>query len=221
MSTHTPYQAILFDLDGTLIDSAPCFFATLKEFAKHYDGVMPSYEQVRQQSSNGSLSLIHLLLDEKQLQQYDQDTLKEHFLSLYTQYLTTSLSLFDGVEAVLERLKNKQIPWGIVTNKPQRFVLPIINYLGLQAEVSVIISGDSTPTPKPHPAPIHLALKYLQLAPQHCLYVGDAERDIIAAKAAKMPALIARYGYLSATEMPDEWGALSSINHASELLEWI
>jgi phosphoglycolate phosphatase len=147
--------------------------------------------------------------------------MREEYLALYTANLCLHTTLFPGMAELLDELEGKGIAWGVVTNKPARFTSPLLELLGLTKRAASVVSGDTCSHPKPHPEPLLCAAREIGVAPQSCLYVGDAERDIEAARAAGMPALVAAYGYLGANDKPETWRALSIIDSPAEIMRYL
>ena len=191
---NSPLRGVLFDLDGTLLDTAPDMIAALNQLRAEHNATALPYDLARTQVSHGSSGLVRLGFPELQGEAFEQ--LRLRFLDLYTARLTNETALFEGFEVVLATLEQRAMPWGIVTNKPAFLTDPLLAALGLDRRAGAVVSGDTLPQRKPHPAPLLLAASQLQLPPATCLYVGDAERDVQSARAAGMPVLVARYGYL-------------------------
>lgn len=213
-------KAILFDLDGTLVDTAPDLGAALNAMRERR-GLGPIAETAyRPQSSHGSQGLIRLGFGVDQ-QHTDFPALRQEFLAHYAVNLTCNSVMFPGMAEVLEYLDMCRIKWGVVTNKPSCYTQPLLVHLGLAERAAYIVSGDTCMHPKPHPAPLHHACEIAQVQTQDCLYVGDAERDVQAANAAGMPALIALYGYLGEDDLPKTWGACGFLDSALDLVGWI
>ena len=199
-------QAVLFDLDGTLADTAPDLGHALN-LQRERHGLPPlPQEIIRPYASHGTVGLFDIGFGLT-----PQDArfapMREEYLTLYTANLCLHTTLFPGMDELLAALEARNIAWGVVTNKPARFTNPLLELLGLSKRAASIISGDTCSHPKPHPEPLLCAAREIGVAPQSCLYVGDAERDIEAARAAGMSALIADYGYLGAEDHPESWGA--------------
>ena len=213
-------DAVLFDLDGTLVDTAPDLVGALNR-VRHDLGlpVLP-FAALRRFASHGARGLLGAGLD---LRPEDDgyETLRLAFLAHYAAALCVESALFDEVDALIDDLDARAVPWGIVTNKAERFTHPLLVALGLDARVGTVVCGDTTPHAKPHPAPLLLAAERLGIAPERCLYVGDAERDIAAGIAAGMPTLIAEYGYLEAEDNPEGWAADGMISTPRGLLDWL
>lgn len=213
-------RAVLFDLDGTLADTAPDLGHALN-LQRERHGLAPlAQEIIRPYASHGTRGLFEIGFG---LTPEDArfDPMREEYLELYTANLCRLTQLFPGIAALLEALEERNIHWGVVTNKPARFTEPLLEQLGLIGRAASIVSGDTCPHPKPHPEPLLCAARDIGVAPQHCLYVGDAERDIEAARAAGMPALIADYGYLGAADRPETWGAQGRIDTPLGILAFL
>ncbi|ART48130.1 HAD family hydrolase [Acidovorax carolinensis] len=211
-------RAVLFDLDGTLIDSAPDLGAAADKMRT--DRGMPSlpadrYRPMAGAGARGMLGEAFGLTPEHP----DYEALREEFFVNYERRMTHLTTVFDGVGPLIEQLPHKQMLWGVVTNKSARFTQPLTLAMPLFTTASVVVSGDTTPHAKPHPAPLLEAAARLGLAPDHCIYVGDDERDIIAGLAAGMGTVAATYGYLGAKSDPLQWGAHAVINSPTELLQ--
>ncbi|HEX6928408.1 MAG TPA: phosphoglycolate phosphatase [Gammaproteobacteria bacterium] len=213
-------RAVLFDLDGTLVDTAPDMGAAVNELRVER-GLEPlEAERIRPWVSHGSPGLLKIAFGvEKDAADYGE--LRDRFLALYEARLSRETRLFDGMQAVLDVLYAKGIPWGIVTNKPGWLTNPLLQDLAISPAPRCAISGDTTPHHKPHPEPILQACRELAVDPGQAIYVGDAERDIQAAHAAGMRALAAKYGYLHDHEDPAEWNPDGIIRTPAGLLDWI
>lgn len=213
----TPYRAVLFDLDGTLVDTAPDLAFALNEMLRRRGKPALARELTRPQASHGTRGLLRVGF-EREPGHPDFDGLRQEFLGIYERNLTQSSLLFPGISEVLVALEAARTPWGVVTNKPSRYTEPLLNQLGLFERAACVVSGDTCPEPKPHPGPLLRACETMDLLPGDCLYVGDAARDIQAARAARMDAVVALYGYIGVDDRPGEWGANGFIDHPSELL---
>lgn len=199
-------QAVLFDLDGTLADTAGDLGGALNQL-RLQRGLPPMpLDTLRDYASSGARGLIGVGLDiHPGHPEYDQ--LRLNFLAAYEQCLAETTVLFDGVAELLAQLESAGLPWGVVTNKPHRFTIPVMKGLKLDQRAAVIISGDSTAHAKPHPLPLLTACELMGVAPEATLYVGDDLRDIQAAIAAKMPSAAAAWGYLGHEHDINDWGA--------------
>ena len=213
-------ECVLFDLDGTLADTAPDMIAALN--AVLHDEQQPplSLSEARDHVSNGSAALVRLAFGEQQTKE-DFERRKKQFLSFYESALCVHTTLFPGVAELLDAIENNGDCWGVVTNKPGWLTDPLMSALGLQERAVCIISGDTLIERKPHPLPMQTAAELAGVHPSNCLYIGDAERDIEAGNAADMLTLIAHYGYITAEQRPETWGADGSINHPLEALNWL
>jgi len=211
-------QAVLFDLDGTLIDSAPDLGAAADKMRT--DRGMPSldYALYRPMAGSGARGMLEIAFGMAP-EHPDYEAFKEEFLSNYEQAMTVRSVIFDGVHDLLAYLQGQGMHWGVVTNKHQRFTLPLTAQLPLFATAKAIVSGDTTPHAKPHPEPLFEAARRMQLPPEHCWYVGDDERDIVAGKAAGMTTVAAHYGYLGSQAEVLNWGADHIIHSPMALAE--
>jgi phosphoglycolate phosphatase len=212
-------RGVLFDLDGTLLDTAPDLIRVLNQVRVEQGRAPLPYELARTQVSHGSSGLIRLGFPD--LGGDALETLRLRLLELYSAQLAIDTALFDGCESLLEALQSRAMPWGIVTNKPGFLTTPLLMTLGLDSRAGCVVSGDTLPQRKPHPAPLLLAASQLSLQPQQCLYVGDAERDVQSARAAGMPVLVARYGYLGPDDDPDSWQPDAHIDAPLQILDWL
>ncbi len=213
-------RAVLFDLDGTLIDSAPDlgYAADLMRTRRG----LPSLpiERYRPMAGAGARGMIEVAFG------YGPDhpefeALRQEFFDNYQACMTRATRPFDDVPALLAGLHGGGVRWGVVTNKSERFALPLTAAMPLFATSAVVVGGDTTPHPKPHPAPLWEAARRVGLAPEACLYVGDDERDIVAGKAAGMPTVAARYGYLGTKTDVASWQADAVIESPLELLNFL
>ena len=215
-----PIGAVLFDLDGTLADTAlDLAYALNAQRERHGLAPLP-HETIRPQASHGTVGLLKAGFDVTP-KSPDFAALRAEYLALYTQHICDRTVLFPGTAELLQELEARKLRWGVVTNKPARFTLPLLKALHLEHRAACIISGDSTPNAKPHPEPLLTAAAHIRVAPAACLYVGDAERDVEAAVAAEMKALIANYGYLDAHDQPDTWGAFARIDTPGDILRYL
>jgi N-acetyl-D-muramate 6-phosphate phosphatase len=213
-------STILFDLDGTLVDTAPDLAHALNlQLLRH--GKQPlAYEAIRPFASHGSRGLVGLGFG---ITPKDSNFLKmrDEYLSIYDTVFTRSPVLLPGIAELLQAVENKGLKWGIVTNKPRRFTVGLIESMGLnlQNRAACVVCGDDAPNPKPSPETLLIASYQIGVKPENCMYVGDAERDIIAGKAASMKAVVALFGYIDVTDKPHEWGADAMIQTPKQLIE--
>lgn len=197
--------AVLFDLDGTLIDTAPDMVRVLCEMLEKHDGQPIPYPLMRSTVSNGSLGLIRLGFPNAN--DALQRELQLEYLDRYEQEVCRDSTLFPGLALLLDRLDRQALPWGIVTNKPERMTNRLLEDLALFERAACAISGDTLPQRKPDPAPLLLASRLTGVPPEQTVYVGDALRDIAAGRAAGMATVAAAYGYITPDDSPDRWQA--------------
>jgi len=210
-------HAVLFDLDGTLADTAPDLAHALNRTLEHFGRSTLPFEEIRPVVSHGGIALIRRGFGmEPEDEGFEERRL--HLLDVYLDNICTHTRLFPGMEEVLEQLCLRNMPWGIVTNKPAWLTAPLMQALPMPCEAQVIISGDTLPQRKPHPAPLLHAAERLDTDPAHCLYVGDAERDIEAGRAAGMTTACALFGYLQEEDRPEQWQADLQIHTPRDLL---
>jgi phosphoglycolate phosphatase len=208
--------AVLFDLDGTLLDTAPDMVGALNELLAEYDRAPLPFAALRPYVSHGSYRLVRLGFEEAG--DTEHEALRQRFLTLYGARVARATLPFDGIPEVLATLERAAIPWGIVTNKPGRLTDDLLAALNLDTRAACVVNGDTLPERKPHPMPLEHAARIIGVSAQACVYVGDAERDMVAANRAGMPGIVARYGYIPAEERADDWPAIGAIDHPRELL---
>ena len=209
-------SAVLFDLDGTLIDTAPDFIRCLNELRQGHDlEALPS-AFIRRSVSNGARAMIRIGFG---LEQHEPGYTELHtaFLDLYEAGVAVETKLFDGMDDLLLSLEARQIPWGIVTNKPVRFAAPLIRALDLEKRCATLICPDHVTQRKPHPEALFLACDEAGVAPEQAIYVGDHERDIEAGRNAGMRTIAVRYGYIEQPETVDIWQADQIADTVSDL----
>ena len=216
----SPFNVVLFDLDGTLVDTAPDLGYALNTLLEQEDHPPLDHARIRPVASHGSAGLLKLGFGiEKEDPVYP--ALQQRFLSLYAENIARESALFIGMQQVLDGLAANDIRWGVVTNKPSFLTIPLMEALQLTETAACSVSADTTPFSKPHPAPMLHACELLDVNPADCIYIGDAERDIQAAHNAHMRSVVALYGYISETDKPESWQADCLINHPHEILQWI
>jgi phosphoglycolate phosphatase len=211
---------VLFDLDGTLADTAGDLVASLNRIRTTRGLSAMSTESLRPYASEGARGLLRAGMGIA-ADHADFRALRDEFLAHYAEGLAATTQLFDGMASLLEQLDQRALRWGIVTNKLGRFTTPVVVALGIEHRAGAIVSGDTTPHAKPHPAPLFHAADALGISPERCVYVGDDLRDIQAGNAAGMPTIVAEYGYLGVGADPDTWPATGWIAHPLELLDWL
>jgi phosphoglycolate phosphatase len=210
-------RAVLFDLDGTLVDSAPDLGAAAD--AMRTARGLPSLplERYRPMAGAGARGMLGIAFGMAP-DHPDYDSLREEFFRNYEQRMTRHTHAFEGIADLLQQLRARGLAWGVVTNKSMRFTGPLTRAMELFASAGAVVGGDSTPHAKPHPAPLLEAARQLGIEPQRCVYVGDDERDIVAGRAAGMATVAATYGYLGGSGDWAAWGADAHIDSPLELL---
>jgi len=208
--------ALLFDLDGTFADTAPDLGAALNRLRADLDLAPLALDQLRPYTSQGVRGMLRAGLgmlpgDPRYAEFY------ERYLGFYTAAVCVHTTVFPGIDALVGRLEAHDMPWGIITNKTQRFTLPLLEQLGYAKRAACIVSGDSSPRTKPAPHPMQLACALVACTPTDCLYIGDDLRDIQAGRAVGMPTVAVRYGYLGDGEPIESWGADHLVDHAAEI----
>ncbi len=216
----SPFSGVFFDLDGTLADTAPDLVAAANQLLVARQLSPMPYEVLRPRASAGARGLIRGAFG------IDPDhpdfmVLRDEFFANYEKALLVDSVIFDGVDHLLDQLDQAKLPWGIVTNKSERFTNPLTDLMGLRQRAISTVSGDTTPYSKPHPEPILHAARMANIDPSKSVYVGDDIRDIVAGKAAGMKTIAAAYGYCGCDEPPEAWGADYLVRHPLELLEII
>jgi len=211
--------AFLFDLDGTLLDTAPDMIGALNRLRLEHSEPELAHAPLRRHVSHGAARLVRVGFPD--VTGDDFERLRLRFLELYATGLAEGTSLFHGWSGVLAALEASRRPWGIVTNKPGWLTGPLLQQLSLHERAACVVSGDTVAERKPHPMPLLHAARTLGLAPAACVYVGDAERDIQAGRAAGMSTIAAAYGYRGSDEDPSDWGPDAVIQSPDELMSWI
>jgi phosphoglycolate phosphatase len=210
-------RCVLFDLDGTLVDTAPDMVAALNRL-RETEGLKPMAQALlRNQVSHGAVGLLAAGMPATDADTHEAWRLR--FLDLYQQDLCVESRLFPGMERVLEVIESSQRSWGVVTNKPGWLATPLLESLSLSSRLACMVPGDALKRRKPHPDPIFRACELTGCTPPESVYVGDAERDIQAARAANCPSVVAAYGYIEDSESPQLWGADLLVHSANELAD--
>jgi phosphoglycolate phosphatase len=213
-------EAVFFDLDGTFADTAPDLGAALNHvLALHNLPPLP-IEAIRTQASHGSQGLLKLGMNvEPDAPNYAE--LRDTFLQHYEAHICDRTVLFPGMAALVNELERHDLPWGIVTNKPHRYTVPLMEKLGYAIRAACLVSGDTCARAKPHPMPLLHAAELIGVAPDQCLYLGDDLRDMEAAKAADMKGIIAAYGYIDPITDLGTWPSFGSVSTPFALLRYI
>jgi len=198
-------NGVLFDLDGTLVDTAPDMVGILQDMLRDHGLEPVPYELGRANVSNGAIGLLKVGFPAEQAEL--NSPLHREYLERYEQRICVDSVVFPGLEELLVALESQQVLWGIVTNKPERLTMPLLRELGLDSRSACTVSGDSLTERKPHPAPMFLACELAGLTPGDTIYVGDAARDIEAGRAAGMATIAAAYGYITDDDDASNWGA--------------
>ena len=211
-------RAVLFDLDGTLIDSAPDL-ALAGNALRQARSLGPLDDAVyRPYAGSGARGILQVAFSVTP-EHADYGALREEFLDAYDRHLLSQAVCFAGVEELLNALVEKGVPWGVVTNKASRFTMPTLEAFDVFRHAATVVCGDTTPYTKPHPAPVLAALASAGLDARSTLYVGDDERDIQAGRAAGVRTVAVAYGYLGPGADPEAWGADAVIHSPLELLK--
>jgi N-acetyl-D-muramate 6-phosphate phosphatase len=219
-TTFSGMRAVLFDLDGTLLDTAPDMAGAINELRQEEHLELLPFEQVRPLVSHGARALVRLAFPQADAPAFAE--LRERFLKIYRGRLAVDTRPYEGLLDALERLESKGIAWGVVTNKPGWLTEPLLEQFALRDRARVIVSGDTLAERKPHPAPLLYAADRLGVMPAQCIYIGDAERDVLAGQAAGMKVFVALFGYIPTDERPRQWpasGWLDSPRATTELLD--
>ena len=213
-------KAVLFDLDGTFADTAPDLAASLNHVRAARKLPPVPLELLRPQASHGSRGLLKagFGIDPGHP---DYDTLRDIFLGHYALNICVHTRLFSDMPKLIDELEHRDVRWGIVTNKPHRYTVPLMQALGYERRAACLISGDTCARAKPHPDPLLEACRQIGVAPGQSLYLGDDLRDIRAANAAGMPGIIANYGYVNGDASVENWNAQGSIDKPTELLAYL
>lgn len=212
-------RAVLFDLDGTLLDTAADLANALDALCRE-NGIEPlGYERIRGFVSHGASVLVRLAFPSAPEPRFMR--LRDRLLELYGAALAVHTRPFPGMLDLLARIERAGMRWGIVTNKPAAFTEPLLRAVGLWARAAVVVSGDTLPERKPHPRPLLHAAWQLGVEPRECVYMGDAERDVLAAQAAGMHPVVACFGYLGPVDDPRSWPAEAWVDSPLGLLDWL
>lgn len=212
-------EAVLFDLDGTLLDTAPDLIRAVNRLRASLGLDEVPVEQVRPFVSKGGKAMIQAAFHD--WDEARRDALLQPFLDFYREQIVVDTALFDGFEEALQALERQRMRLAIVTNKPAWLTLPVLAQTQLAHRFPVVISGDSLPEKKPHPAPVIEACRLLGIGTERAVMVGDDERDILSARAAGVRSIAVRFGYAGADECLDQWRADAVIDTPGGLIEWL
>lgn len=210
------FKAVLFDLDGTLIDTAPDFIVCLNQVRAEYDLPALPFHDIRKVVSDGARAMVSLAFGIKEGAEGFEDK-RQRFLDLYTNNIANESCLFEGLEQTLLYCEQNNIPWGIVTNKPRRFSELLLAQLGLDKTIGSLVCADDVTNAKPNAEPMYKACAELNIEPEMVLYVGDHDRDIKAGKNANMKTIAAAYGYVHDESEAQSWNADWTVQTGSEL----
>lgn len=213
-------KLVLFDFDGTLADTAPDLGAAANVLRKRRGLEDLPLDSYRPYASHGARGLLKASLDMSP-DHPEYEATRDEFLVEYEQGMTERAALFPGIGELLKQLQNKGYTWGIVTNKVEYLAMPLVVHLGLYTHCAITVGGDTTPHPKPHPAPLLHAAEKTGFAPRDAIYIGDDERDIIAGHAAGMATVIAAYGYCGADTAMHSWNATAIAERPDQLWDVI
>jgi len=219
MQNNAPIRGVLFDLDGTLLDTAHDMMNALNALRAEENLPPLPYEKVRCQVSHGANALVKLGFGE--LSATEHEVMRQRLLDIYRKQLARHTALFEGGDEMLRDLERRGLHWGIVTNKPGWLTAPLLVEVGLHTRARAVVSGDTLAHRKPHPLPLLHAAETMGIKPEECVYVGDAERDMQAAQAAGMYALVAGFGYLGEEDRADQWFSHGWLDTPLDLLEWL
>ena len=214
------YNAVLFDLDGTLLDTANDLGEALNFVLAKHSLPIVSRDQYRPVASDGAKGLLTLGFKEK-LAEYHYENLRQEFLEYYIANLAVHTCLYSGIADMLNELNKNNIPWGIVTNKPESITHKLLPHFNALDKSQAVVGGDTLPERKPHPAPMFFACQQMDIDPTTCLYIGDAPRDIEAGNAANMFSIVAQWGYIANKEDCLNWQADAIAKEPADILKYI
>ena len=218
--SNNPYNAVLFDLDGTLLDTANDLGEALNHVLSQYNMPIVAREKYRPVASNGAKGLLELGFGE-QIAHFDYEKLRQEFLDYYLDNLYVHTCLYPGIHQLLKTLDKHDIPWGIVTNKPESITHQLVPHFEEFTRCQAIVGGDTLTERKPHPAPLLHACEQMAIIPEQCLYIGDAPRDIEAGNRANMYSIIALWGYIADKAHCVHWQADNQVNLPEEIIQFI
>ena len=220
MNSDFKLSCVLFDLDGTLVDTAPDLIACLNHALSRHGFPAVAGDRIKPFISYGAAAMIKASLGQSATDQL-QKTILETMLDHYQHNIAEHTVFFSGMPETLNAIEALGLKWGVVTNKRERFTRPLMDALKLTRRAACIISGDTTANSKPHPEPMLAGCKQANVSPAECVYIGDASHDIAAGKSVGMKTLAALYGYLKPDDIPATWGADAYIEHPEQINSWI
>jgi len=220
MNNQLPFHTILFDLDGTLADTAPDLAHALNSVLEEQGEEALEFEKIRPVVSHGGIALIKLGFGIEE-EHPDFELLRQRLLEIYRENITRETELFPGMQDLLCMIEDEGMNWGVVTNKPSWLTEPLMESLSLTERAACVISGDTCENRKPHPEPILRACQMAGSDIEQCLYVGDAERDIVAGRHAGVRTAVALFGYIGEDDSPQSWQADVLVDSPDDLQEWI
>lgn len=212
-----PLEGMFFDLDGTLVDSAPDLHDALVALCGEREVVAPDYAMVRAVTSRGARAIVSTAFGDQG--ENVVDAVMPRFLELYSDTGTVRTHPFAGIEALLRKLEQRGIPWGVITNKAGFLAAPLMERLGYAARASALVAGDTLPVRKPHPDPVLLACTQARVDPARCVFVGDDPRDVQAGQSAGLYTIVAGWGYLDPADARG-WGAEAYAEDAEQIAQW-
>lgn len=213
-------KAIFFDLDGTLLDTAPDLFSSIREMLSKYHFPLISYEDFRPSVEMGSRGMIEHAFKITH-EHRDYKNILGDFLEHYRDHIAEKTVFFEGMPEFLNTLEDRGISWGIVTNKPERLAIPLLQRFNLEKRCAAIVCGDTLPTRKPDPAPLWHACELAGTPPAHSAYIGDTEGDMVAARTAGMLAIAVSFGYNLHKTKPESWSPDFIAESANDLQNWL
>lgn len=212
-----PINAVLFDLDGTLLDTAPDLALAVNQLRQRHQRPELDYERIRATVSHGARALVTLAFGVRE-GEHNFENLRLELLELYSQQLAVNTALFAGIDGLLNTLEQRDIAWGVVTNKPRPLTVPILRALDLERRCQSLVCPEDVTRAKPDPEPLLLACTELGCEPAQAVYIGDHQRDIEAGRRAGMTTIASAYGYLESNDDPLLWQADFCVQHAKEIL---
>lgn len=217
---HPVIRTVLFDLDGTLLDTAPDLAFALNQVREEQGLPSLAFDQVRAVVSHGGRALIELGFGSSRPEP-ELERLRQRLMAIYGDNLARSTNLFPGMDQVLDGIEQRRMNWGVVTNKPAFLTEPLLQRMNLHARAACVVSGDTLAERKPHAAPMLHACDLAGSRAAECVYVGDARRDVEAGRRAGMHTLVVLFGYFREGDRPSSWGADGLANNPLEILDWI